>query len=334
MMNTEHFSTHNVGELVPVEGTGAYRLNRFPRHLEPLYKLPMGKRVTRLSTGCEIRCVPENEVLFTVSSPGGTAHVHLFQGNFWRNVVELKPGCITEIPLQLLENLSKLPESAKAQQSFSPNVVRMLVQGGSVVLHNVDGYGAGLRPPTRGECPATRWLAWGSSITQADNKGYVHQAALDLGVDVENKGMSGSCGVEAETATWLCQACDWDFATLEWGVNLRGSLEPEIFEQRVEQSLEHFVATGKPVFLITPFLNDVHLGLGNPEASRRQNHYGEILRAAAAAAPEQVKLFEGEEILSDCTWLVGDLVHPSHEGHARMGAKLASLLRQQLPTLL
>ncbi len=334
-MDTTSFSTFNVGEMTPVDGIQGFRLSRYPSRLETEFLTPGGKVNARKAVGCEIRLVPNTDrVRFRLSSPE-TVTVQFYQGDFWVQSVQLRPGQVQEPEVCVKPELFDLPEAAKSDLLFHPAVIRMRVESAGIVyLHGLDTYGFGSRPPMAEELPAIRWLAWGSSITQCDTYGYVHQAAHRLRVEVLNKGMSGSCGVEPATAQYHCECEDWEFATLEWGVNIRGSVEPEEFKQRVDGCLEHFIATGKPVFLITPFSNDAHLGLGDPETVRRQSAFGEILREAVEASPEQIRLIEGEGILARWNWLAGDLVHPTHEGHNMMGEKLALQLRPHLTDLL
>jgi hypothetical protein len=333
-MDTSTFSTFNVGELTPIPGIDAVRLSRYPSRLETSYLTPAGKLNSRTSVGCEIRLVPECErTLFRVSSPD-RIQLDVYQGDFWLQSATLDPGCWTEVLVEQRPRLLDLPEAARKDMRFSPEVLRLRVPGGTLFLHDIDTFGYGSRLPTPEEVPAIRWLAWGSSITQCDKYGYVHQAAERLRVDVLNKGMSGSCGVEPEVAAWHCEQDSWDFATVEWGVNIRGSVEPDEFKRRIDGCLEHFMATGKPVFLITVFPNNVHLGLDNPDVIRRQNAYDNLLREAAEQAPDQVRLIEGSDVLQRWTWLTGDLVHPTHEGHSLMGEQLANLLRPHLRDLL
>jgi hypothetical protein len=321
----DSFSTHNVGELTPVPGTNAHRLSRYPAFLEEAFSLKLGKSQARQSTGCEIRCVPENSVTLLISSPD-EAIVQVYQGDFWVQNIELAGGGVQEVRVEPAEKLKGLRKNTHSSLKYSPDLIRLKVQKGTVWLYSVEGFGGGLRPPRPEELPKITWLAWGSSITQADTYGYVHQCANRLGVQVLNKGLSGSCGVEPAVAQWLAQECNWAFATLEWGVNLRGSLEPDAFEFRASESLNHFVATGKPIFLITSFTNDVHLKVAEPETARRQNLYDDILRSLATQAPEHVEIIEGCDVLHDITSLGSDLVHPTHDGQNRMGETLASIL--------
>lgn len=121
--------------------------------------------------------------------------------------------------------------------------------------------------------------------------------------------------------------CEWDFATCEWGVNMRGSVEPDDFRQRVHGCLDHFVPTGKPVFLITIFPSNADLGLAEAAVSERVAAFNRILRDAVETRPSpNLHLIEGSDVLKRWNWLGGDLVHPTHDGHNRMGEELARIL--------
>jgi hypothetical protein len=328
-MKNTHYSTFNVAELTPIDGLpGAVRLSRFPGRLEPMYSLPGGKIVWRQSTGCEIRLVPAGpRVIFRLSAPEATK-VAVFQGDFWQAGLEMEPGRVYEFAVEVADNLLHLPENARGDCLFSPEVLRLRVERGTIYLHAIDTHGAGSREPSPSEQPAKRWLAWGSSITHADTYGYIFQAAHRLGVDVLDKGLSGSCGAEPEVAEFLVNECEWDFATCEWGVNMRDSVEPDDFRQRVHGCLDHFVPTGKPVFLLTIFPSNADIGLAEESVCKRVVAFNHILREAveARSAPN-LHLIEGSVVVKRWNWLGGDLVHPTHDGHNRMGEELARILQ-------
>lgn len=318
----------NIGEFTPVAGVpGAVRLSRFPARLEPEYLTPGGKLSSRQSVGCEIRLVPSGTHLnFRISSPEG-ARVHGFQGDFWRQALELEAGRLYEFRLELSNRLKGLPEASLDGCRFSPEVLRLVVERGSLYLHGIDGYGFPWRKPEASELPGKTWLAYGSSITQSDTYGYIFAAADRLGVDVLDKGMSGSCGVEAATVAFLARECSWDFMTCEWGINIRGSVQPEEFGQRVVDALDILMAAGKPVFLITLFPNGCRLDDREPVHLERERAYDAILRAEVERRGDpHLQLIEGRDVLRSASWLGGDLVHPTHPGHGRMGECLAGIL--------
>ncbi|WP_428386206.1 hypothetical protein [Mucisphaera sp.] len=229
--------------------------------------------------------------------------------------------------------LKDFPRNVQAQCTYGLDVIRLVVDNGVLYLHDIDTYGQPYRKPSPESLPRTRWLAYGSSITEASSHGYIHEAARLLKIDVLNKGMSGSCGLEESTARYLVDDCDWDFTTLEWGVNLRGRIEPDEFERRVNTALDLFVNTGRPVFVITVLPNHAHLRLGDPAVIARQNRFDEVLRDACtsrAQAHPNLSLIEGPDVLHEYSWLTADLIHPTRDGHARMGRCLADLLCKRL----
>lgn len=333
-MNEEHIELYNVAELTPAPGQpGARRLSRFPARLESAYSLPNGKGVSRVSTGCEIRFVPQNDAFRLFLSTPEQAKVHLHQGDFWLSDQEMEPGRVYQLQGERQPLLKNLPAEARKDCLFSGEVMRLVIEQGVVYLHELDTFGFGTRKPTADEAPRTRWLAYGSSITQTDTYGYIHQAAARLRVDVLNKGMSGSCGVEKATVEYLAHACEWDFMTCEWGINMRHTVEPDDFEQRVNTALDILLTRQKPIVLITHFLNDAHVGLCEEPGQTRQGKFNDILRKAyEARKPDhpQLHLIEGTDICQRMNWLVGDLVHPSHQGHSLMGEQLAKRLRPLL----
>jgi lysophospholipase L1-like esterase len=216
-------------------------------------------------------------------------------------------------------------------------VVRLKLSGTGRV-HYLGVSGAAVRPPEPGETPALTWLAYGSSITHGFSaprlaQPYIHCAARCLGIDVLNLGFGGSCHAEPELADHFAARDDWDFATLELGINLIGhSMPEEEFARRVGHLADALTARhpAKPVFLITVF--PVHNDLrpeGDPSRARTER-FRQVVRDAHAARRARcpnLHLLEGADILDDWTGLTVDLCHPSEYGHARMGLRLADRLR-------
>lgn len=334
-MAFETYSLFNVGEATALPSRpGAVRLARYPSRFEQVYTLGNGKHVGRFSNGCEIRFVPQgDDFIVHLSTPTPKVKVHFYQGDFWLDTLEMDSGRDYAFKGKCKPHLFSIPENFLSKSRFSPTVVRLRVDRGIVNFHGIDTFGDACRLPRADEQPKYCWLAWGSSITQWDDYGYIYQAANRLGVDVLNKGLGGSCGAEPEIAEWLVSNHEWDFATCEWGVNMRGLVSREEFGRRVRASLEIYLKTGKPIFLISPFMNDAHLGLAAENVIESQRAYEEVLRALyqeQRAKHPQLHWIEGCDILSCASWLRSDLVHPTHNGHSRMGETLARIMAEKL----
>jgi lysophospholipase L1-like esterase len=142
--------------------------------------------------------------------------------------------------------------------------------------------------------------------------------------------MSGSCHIESATADYLA-GLSFDFATLELGINMRSAFDPPEFEGRVVYLLNKLREghPETPLVLITHFLNKDHHLAAEPHAeARKQIAFDDILRRQhAERADANLHLLEGTELLTDFGLLAADLIHPTHEGHAQMGLRLAERLR-------
>ncbi len=156
-----------------------------------------------------------------------------------------------------------------------------------------------------------------------------------MGVDVLNKGIPGSCLCEPDMADYLGRL-EWDFATLELGVNMVDLATPDEFRERACGLLDRVLALkpGRPVFVLDIYPNraDYLLDRADPTAERTQA-FREILRSHVAASQNaSLRHIEAGTVLDDPASLSADLVHPSDEGHIRMGWNLAEIL-QRAPSL-
>ena len=219
----------------------------------------------------------------------------------------------------------------KGPGTYSSAVWRIVVDRGTVRFHGLESFGREVARPAAEQLPGVTWLAYGSSITQSWSRGYVHQAARRLKVDVLNKGLSGSCRLEPAAADYLA-GLDRDFATLELGVNVLGDYTPEVFQERVVYLLDRMAEAhpGAPVFVLTLFPGRPALLSAPDLGSERTEAFDAILREQVADRGEPFRLIKGGDVLSEVRGLSADLVHPSDFGHVLMGENLARILGRHL----
>ena len=193
-------------------------------------------------------------------------------------------------------------------------------------------------PPANAERPAKTLMAYGFSITQGcfaqnNSLSYVQYAAMRLGWDVLNFGLSGACYCERETADFLAEIEDWDAAMLEVGVNMREFFTVEEFKERAGYLVDTVCRRHpeKPVFLVTVYPNIKHFQQGDSIFMEREKGYNQFLRDVVSSGryPE-LHLIEGKEILDQPDYLGADLLHPTDYGHIRMGENLAAHLKPVL----
>lgn len=328
--NLKKIEFHNVGELEEYESIQGLGMSRFPAKVREVMT-ERGKFIAMESVGCEIRFYTDSpNVRVHLNAVSGDPLVWVYQGDIWNSTFNLEQGKISCLQVTKTD-FSKYNEEYLNKGAFSPEIWRFIIGGGHVAFCGVETFGHPIRPPKPSEKPKKKWLAYGSSITHADLYGYAHTAARILGVDIFNKGMSGACFCEKETANYLAEECDWDFATLELGVNMRNSVEPAEFAKRSQYIVETFTTQkkGKPVILINTFPNGNDALKIPDKISETQNEYRNIIREIASEMrSKNVHLIEGNEILSDFTMLSVDLVHPTPPGHTLMGQNLAEKLKK------
>lgn len=341
---------HNVPEIEKIDELPGLRLQRFPKKV--VNRLggngqERGRLTAQASTGCEIRFVTKGErITITLSATDNDGDILVYCGDFFHSMHRLSHGVMKSIRLERPERFSKVNEQALQKRRFSTDVWRVIISSGydalgrmNVAFHHIDAFGHEVRPPVKEEVPELKWLAYGSSITRGSgatltHNSYIQQAARRLGVDVLNKGIGGACLCEPEIADYLARE-EWDFATLELGVNMRGLFTTAEFESRAKYLISTILEKnlGKPVVLITIYPNTSdYLITENTRSAMDNVEFSECLRKLRGEFEcEHLYLIEGHEILTDFSTLTCDLIHPSDYGHILMGENLAMKLREILP---
>jgi len=334
-MNWDDVEIFNCASLEQIPGLGKNGFVRLPKGIRN--KLNDRARWKAMdSIGCEVRFVTEapNIDLYVMSSKPAyseLAEFRVFKGNFQCAVHQIKPGVIYNIRLNPPESFNSASKEAINDGGFSPDVWRIIFnQGGSFVLNDINIHGYEMRPPTDEEKPALNWLAYGSSITNSTLDGYTAFAARKLRVQVQNKGLSGACCFEKEIVDYMVDECEWDFATCEIGINVRGLYTLEMFEERASYLIDRFSAIGKPVLIIGIFPNcQTHTHVKEDSLdTEKELAYEDILeRLVREKNLSNLHFVNGTKILDDFTGLSGDLLHPCDYGHAIMGANIAKILK-------
>jgi len=348
------FSLHNVTE-VEESPAGGFYLRRFPREVRHALS-PLGRMVAEESAGVEVRFVTESDS-FRISlgaEPSclnpyefNNLDVTIYRGDFFHSRRTLEAGRVNHLVVTdhggaLRERLRGVSAETLCKSRFSPDVWRVFLGRFPAIFFDLSAYGLPIRRPESRECPARRWLAYGSSITNGagasvHHLAYIYQAARRLGADVFNQGLSGSCRCEPAVAAYFAARKDWDLITLELGVNMRQAFAAEEFEQRAGHLVGTIAAAhpDRPVGMVSifpnadliPFAADSGASLG-----RRQAEFNQALRRVAGRLGGNVRLLEGSDLLPAFTGLTTDLLHPGDDGHVEIGRLLAAGL-SCLPSL-
>lgn len=311
---------HNVAELFE-DGAGI-GFSRIPMTLRATLNENARLRAA-FTTGCELRFnLHSAQAVITLQMLEQPALIELYHGTFFAgaHIVQTTPTSITLVPPSRLDLLRTLHQDTRS--AFDPDLYRVVLPWTPEVrLLALEGE---LAPPRAGQLPAHRWLAYGSSITQG-NSGvrpsgmYAMRAAQRLGVDLLNLGFGGGAHLEPQLADYIASRDDWDFASLELGINLvNRDISEDVFAARVDYFVGTIAAVGKPVFVIDmfPFYGDYDGTLGE-----RPHRFREIVRAAVMEHINLVSL-KGETLLMPLH-LQSDGLHPSPQGMEEIADNLA-----------
>ena len=298
-----------------------------------------GRFFAQVSTGCELRFVTDAYFFrLSLSSYLQDTHVMIYCGDFLHSVHTIEAGRVTTLHIEVPVSLQNSAPWVKEGHRFDSHVWRVLFHKQSCgIFCELDTFGHKVRPPKKEEQPQKRWLAYGSSITfggdvHLASNVYVQQAARRLGVDVENKAVAGSCFCDACMIEYLTGKKDWDFCTLELGINMLNRFTVEEFAQRTRKLITGMLASrpGCPVAVITAFPATPCFD-PQPDASQRVKFeaFAQVLRQIKAEITDpSLHLIEGDQVLTDVSGLTVDMTHPSDDGHSRMGLNLAALLQR------
>jgi hypothetical protein len=325
--NIEFF---NVEELEKREDGSTY-FYRFPKDIcDCMGKgdQTFGRYVSKMTTGCELRFIMNSRVAIKLSAFESDGNVVVFFGDFFSSVVKLQKGVETVIMLNLPANIEK---TQVIPSRYPYNLCRIVFcHDFCGIYRGVDTYGSEIYPYKDNHLK--KWIAYGSSITHSSGatlstNGYIYKTAKMLGVEVINKGMGGSCLCEKEVSDHIISICEWDFATLELGINMLKLFSLEEFTKNVQYLVREISNKhkDKKIFLITIF---PFYGFLNEE-KEKVDAFSNVLRQLSKESKNLI-LIEGTDVLKDFTGLTCDLVHPSDDGHSQMAYNLYNILKEHI----
>jgi lysophospholipase L1-like esterase len=262
-------------------------------------------------------------------STGAPSMVEVFQGDFF-----VRWDWIGNEPTEICVNR---PVDADIMQRlagengcvFDPRLTRVRLPWWPLLrLIGVEGE---VGPPRSDQVPGLTCLSYGSSITHGATSirptgTYASRTAQMLGVDHINLGFGGGAHLEPEMAVHIAGRTDWDFATIELGINLISSIDVEEFARRVDT----FISTvtdarpQAPIFCIDIFpCRDDFIG-GGAAAAFREVVEEKVRRVNR---PNVIHL-PGKLLLQGADGLTADLVHPSPAGMEEIARNLSEAIKR------
>ena len=328
MTDIEAVALHNVAETREVLGYEGVRLQRVPEEVRRALNEDAAERMLA-PTASEIRFVPESSsASVTLSAPSGRVRVQPFWGPYQGEPFAVGHDA-ESFELTVPEKVAE--GRANGGCGFAPRVCRLVCRGASgmrgdwLLYHGADG---DTRQPDPGEVPDTRYLAYGTSITEGGAASGIHltyaaQTARRLGADLLNLGCSGSAHCEPEIADHIAARDDWDVATLSVSVNMLG-FDLDEFRERAGYLVDTVAGADpdRPVVAVTHFENEY-------EGDRSERFREALADAVEAADRPNLSVLSGPSI-SDASGLCDDAVHPGDAGHTAIAEGLSAELRDRL----
>jgi len=327
---------YNVAELVEEEGRG-YAMLRYPKAVADGLSV-QGQAMNQCGSGTEIRFrIRSGSVRIRLSTGESAqtracASAEVFYGDIaagWTDCTKQIFETPTDIMIPPPENMEALERiHAEHKMLFSPRLVRVVLPGAKINIYEIEG---DIEPPDPQDVPAKRFLAYGSSITfgslcvpQAYT--WVNRVAQNMGADLINMGLAGSARLEKCAADYIASRDDFDFATLEMGINVM-DLSDEEFERRVRYFISA-IAGAHPDKIF--FCMDVFFCYSDILGDKKAAAYRQIVRKVIGELklPNTVYL-DGSALLTSSRGVCGDLTHPSIYGVEEITANLTAAMMQR-----
>jgi lysophospholipase L1-like esterase len=328
----ENIDIHGCAQLEKLEN-GANATVRVPQYVYDVFR-ESAKTQAKNCTGIEFRFVLEEEsaTLKFRYDDSSRGKITVFYGDFvadWPETTKRLEGeC--EAVIKKSDNIEILRSLAKQHgHRFSPDVVRLVFEGVRPHIVSVEGK---ISPPPAQMCPTKKYLAYGSSITHGSISlhpyyYYVERVAANLKADVTNYGLAGSARLEKEMADFIADECEFDFATLEMGINIL-DIEPEDYEQRVRYFVSR-VAKAHPESKI--FAIDVYYCYSDIVGDGKAERFRKILqRVVCELSLPNVVYVNGKSVLSDGSKLAAGLVHPNPDGVMEIAKNLTRIIVENI----
>jgi lysophospholipase L1-like esterase len=328
--------------VVETEDTGdGIRMSRIPELLRNQLNEGAQRRAYNLC-GCELRFnLISDSARFVFRKEGGDSvspygMAEVYYGSF-QGPYMVSPQMIGKSRSEVIVHRpspAKLAELTAIAQAnglpFDPNLIRIILPyDWEIQLLEADGE---FQPPRPEQSPGMRYLAYGSSITHGGDAmrpsgSYAMRTAQSLKADLISMGFAGSAHMEPAMADYITSR-EWDFATLEMGINVIGQWSAEQFQERIDYFIPAIARSNpdKWVFCIDLFRFDMDF---------KEDPKAEVFRSIIKRKVEELNLPKlvyvcGTELLVSADGLSADLIHPSAHGQEEIARRLSALIRSKL----
>lgn len=318
---------HNIEEMKKCEK--GYMMFRLPSDVREHINRQARDEVSLYSTGVELRFRIKGDsatIILSVDDNAEAQVAYIYYGSIqgdWQcssKTIQRQ----TRITIPRSKNLNILKNvSMTSNLPFDPEVVRIVLPYGTCYFVGVEGE---VEPPLSTQVASKTYLAYGSSITHgslslAAPHTYPFRIAQKLNCDYINLGFAGTAHLEKVMAEYIVSRKDWDFASIEMGINMLGSeFTIELFEERVEAFINILGDDPRPIFATSIF------GFTSQD-QKKASKYREIVSKYAS---KKLIFTDGLELLDNPAYISADLVHPTLEGINQISERWSRIMKESL----
>lgn len=322
----DNIEFHNVAELEP--GEEGYSMWRVPGEVREKLNESARNNTSCYGTGVELRFKIKGDfatLILNAEESAEAAVAYIYYGSIqggWENSSRVIGSRNTRIRIDKPQNTELLMQMEEAcRLPFKPDVVRVVLPYLKVRYVGIEGE---VEPPEKEDLPGKTYLAYGSSITHgslalAAPYTYPFRLSQKLRCDYINFGFAGSAHMERAMAEYIVSRQDWDFATVEMGVNML-EMDAEVFEKRIDEFTEVFSREKRPVYATSIY------GFNLPALQKSGRLFREIVEKYAKG---RLRFVDGREILNDPAFISQDMIHPSIEGTEQIVNRWYAILTSQ-----
>lgn len=324
----------NISEVEYDKEINAYNLYRLKKDCE-IDMLDQGKDMNHSSIGVELRFrMIDDEVNIILRAKNKPVEAFIYFGSVqgeWHQSSFTINNENSVIKLKKLNEDSKKIINQLKNSIYPIELVRILFNDKEVQFVGVEGK----VEPGLELLPTYKYLSYGSSITANSTTfipmiSYPSLLAKRFGADLINIGFPGSCRMEKEVADCIAYEKEFDFATIELGINVIDNMDEEEFYKRVYYLLDVISKNhlNSKIFVIDiyNYFNEV-CGVSDKKLLRFRNIVKSICKLLNR---DNIIYISAKNILKTRANLCADLVHPDLDGHLEIYQNLYLKIKKYL----
>ncbi len=322
--NIEFF---NIAELIDVEE--GKLLYRYPEQI--INGLGYGGSIkgrekAKMPAMAEIRVLSKSPHLsITLTALDDYMKVFCYINDFQNGVKYIPKGVKTTIEFSMHERLLTQYKDIYGDRPYLWRII--LGSGSRIVFHSLN---SGTILPISSK---PSWVLYGSSISQGVGaldvvNSYAFLTQSNLKIDIQNKGLSGSCLLEPTTVQYL-SSIPCEGYILEIGANVRGLMDGSEFQEAFGYLIDTLVKKECPILVISildMFESLYHNFETIPYHDKNMEFIKIMKDKINSLKVKNVFLFSSADWMTKLEGISADMLHPSNLGHRLLSDGLSSVL--------